>query len=414
MNALARPTVRSPVPASLRLAPLHAFNAAPALDPAPRPGAAGSVFAFQSRGRLLHGTGATTALPRGAVDTLGARLDAFFREAGREAVVAGALPFDRGAGDCLWQAAEAMRCAAPQGPVPAAPGQGWRLAPEPSAEGYAASVQQALAQMAVEAGQPGGLRKIVLSRSLLATADHAIDLPALFRRLAVDPAVTAFLVPLPPRDGVPRVMAGATPELLLAKSGARISSHPLAGSARRRADLAEDAAAAAGLAASGKDRREHALVVEFILDTLAPFCRRLFRPEGMALASTASMWHLGTRIEGDLKDPDHSAALLAATLHPTPAVCGVPRAAAARHIGTLEGYDRDFYAGTAGWCDGRGDGAWYVTIRCAEISGATARLYAGAGIVPGSDPWAETEETAAKFGALLNALGIPPIAGGRP
>lgn len=411
MNVLARPTALS----TLRSAPVPpAFGAASARQRTPLPGAAGSVFAFQSRGRLLHGIGGATALPRGAVDTLGARLDAFFRNAGQEALLAGALPFDRNGEDCLWQAGAAVRCDVPPGPAPDVPGRGWRLAPEPSADAYAAAVQAALDQMAAEAGEPGGLKKIVLSRSLLATADRAIDLPALFRRLAVDPAVTAFLVPLPPRDGVPRVMAGATPELLLAKSGARISSHPLAGSARRRADLAEDAAAAAGLAASGKDRREHALVVEFILDTLAPFCRRLFRPEGMALASTASMWHLGTRIEGDLKDPDHSAALLAATLHPTPAVCGVPRAAAARHIGTLEGYDRDFYAGTAGWCDGRGDGAWYVTIRCAEISGATARLYAGAGIVPGSDPRAETEETAAKFGALLNALGIAATPGARP
>lgn len=394
----------------------EALSTAPAGLPHPPPGAAGSLFAFRSRGILLHGLGAGRMLPRGPVETLPARLGRFFTEAGPEAALAGALPFDRAADDCLWQAERVVRAPvrADAAPPPAAPAGPWHLAPAPDAAGYAGAVRRALDLMAGEAGTPDALEKIVLSRSLLATGARDIDLSALFRRLSADPAATTFLVPLPERGGRPRAMAGATPELLLAKSGARICSHPLAGSARRRADLAEDAAVAAALAASGKDRREHAIVVEFILDTLAPLCRRLFRPEGTALASTSSMWHLGTRIMGEVKDPDLPAAALAALLHPTPAVCGLPRAKAARHIGALEGYDRDFYAGAVGWCDGRGDGAWYVTIRCAEISGPTARLYAGAGIVPGSDPWAEAEETAAKLSALLTALGIPFAGEARP
>ena len=123
------------------------------------------------------------------------------------------------------------------------------------------------------------------------------------------------------------------------------------------------------------------------------------------------MWHLGTRIEGMLKDPEMPSVVLAALLHPTPAVCGVPMARANALIHDLEPVPRDFYAGAVGWCDARGDGAWYVAIRCAEIAGATARLYAGAGIVPGSDPMAEAAETGAKFGAFLAALGLPPDAG---
>ncbi|MFC7553374.1 chorismate-binding protein [Pseudoroseomonas wenyumeiae] len=91
---------------------------------------------------------------------------------------------------------------------------------------------------------------------------------------------------------------------------------------------------------------------------------------------------------------------------PHPAVCGLPRERAARLIGEIEPHDRGFYAGAVGWCDGRGDGAWHVSIRCAEIAGEQARLYAGAGIVPGSDPWAEAAETGAKYAALLAALGI--------
>ncbi|QRG05733.1 isochorismate synthase [Xanthobacter dioxanivorans] len=404
MNALTRPEPAAP---PLAAPPPHVFPQK-ATDPSPGEGL--SLFAFQSRGALLHGLGAAAALPRGPVATLDARLAAFFRSAGTEATLAGALPFDRSGDDCLWQARRVARSAPPvQGAARAEHTIPWHLDHAPDAAGYAEAVGRALHLMADEAGTAGALEKIVLSRSLVATAERDIDVASVFRRLAADPAATAFLVPLPDRDGLPRVMAGATPELLLGKSGGRVSSHPLAGSARRRADLAEDAAAAAGLAASAKDRREHAIVVEFILDTLAPFCRRLFRPQGMALASTASMWHLGTRIEGDLKEPEVPAAVLAAMLHPTPAVCGVPREKAARHIGALEGYARDFYAGAVGWCDGRGDGAWYVTIRCAEICGRRARLYAGAGIVPGSDPHAEAEETAAKYTALLTALGIPPV-----
>ncbi|MNQ93520.1 Isochorismate synthase DhbC [compost metagenome] len=119
------------------------------------------------------------------------------------------------------------------------------------------------------------------------------------------------------------------------------------------------------------------------------------------------MWHLGTRIEGRLRRPDEvSAAELAALLHPTPAVCGSPRDRAAELIRELEAYDRGFYAGAVGWTNAVGDGAWYVALRCAEVCGREARLYAGAGIVEGSDPAAEADETSGKFQAVLRALGV--------
>jgi isochorismate synthase len=363
------------------------------------------LFAFRSRDRVLCGLGEGARLPRGPAATLAERVDAFFRQAGPNAVLAGALPFDRAAQDDLRQPSTIIRDLPGAGAAPPPSGR-WRLRHEPDAAGYAGSVARALEMMAAERGQPDALAKIVLSRSLVATAAAPIDTAALLQRLAADPAVTAFLVPLPAQGGTPRVLAGATPELLLAKTGGTVTSHPLAGSARRQAAPAEDEAAAAALWRSEKDQREHAIVVEFILDTLAPWCRELARPEGTALTRTASMWHLGTRIVGALKDPEVTSAALAAALHPTPAVCGLPRDRAAGLIGTLEPYDRDFYAGAVGWCDGRGDGAWHVSIRCAAIAGREARLYAGAGIVPGSDPWAEADETAAKFGALLAALGI--------
>lgn len=370
--------------------------------------AAPPPFAFGiAGGDMLRAAGAVTPVVRGSAATVGARVAAALLGAGPEAVVAGAMPFDPEADDYLWRAGQSLR-----GPLPAAaagPARPvrWRLRSEPDAAGYAASVRRALGHLAAEAGRDGGLAKVVLSRSLRATADRPIDVPGLLHRLAADPAACVFATPLPAADGAPRMLVGATPELLVAKRGARIASHPLAGSARRRADLAGDAAAAAALGGSEKDRREHAIVVEHILDALAPYCRQLWRPEGMAIVSTLSMWHIGTRIRGELKDADLPVPVLAAALHPTPAVAGLPRERSIDFIRALEPYDREFYAGAVGWCDAAGDGAWHVAIRCAEIAGAEARLFAGAGIVPGSDPWAEAAETGAKFGAMMTALGIP-------
>lgn len=374
------------------------------------------LFAFSDhQGRVVgRGTGAQAALPAGTSDTLAGRLDAAFARAAPGALVGGALAFDRAQADCLWHC-RALPDAVDGGASPAAPlatpVQDWTLTAEPQPASYARAVARALEIMRHEAGTPGGLEKIVLARSLLVRGKVPIHVPELMERLGRDPSATAFRVALPPRGGQPRWLCGATPELLLRKSGARITSHPLAGSAPRRGEAAADRQTAAALEQSDKDQREHALVVESILDVLSPWCRQLGAPEGTRLTNTRSMWHLGTRIEGELKDPETSSAVLAAQLHPTPAVCGVPMARAHALIGELEPFARDFYAGAVGWCDARGNGAWHVAIRCAEICGAEARLYAGAGIVPGSDPMAEAAETGAKFGALLTALGLPADAG---
>ena len=118
------------------------------------------------------------------------------------------------------------------------------------------------------------------------------------------------------------------------------------------------------------------------------------------------MWHLATHVEGELRDPAVCSLELARALHPTPAICGVPTETANEVIQRLEPFDRGFYSGAIGWVDGRGDGRWMVTIRCAEIVGSRALLYAGAGIVAGSDPESEAAETSAKFIALLRALDI--------
>ena len=342
-------------------------------------------------------SGVAKALEPGNAADLAGRASRFFAH-GNDGpkMLVGAMPFDRDAADHLFQPVRVMRGTARPalaGPAAAA-GRNWIVSAEPGAAEYAASVAAALAGIAA-----GDFRKVVLSRSLKLTAEHAIDPERLLAALSSDPAITPFMTRLPTKSE-PRHLVGASPELLLSRRGRQVVSHPLAGSSRRRADPAADRRAAADLTASDKDQREHRAVVEAVLDTLAPYCSAL------GLFATSTMWHLGTRIVGTLRDPDISSVELAAALHPTPAVCGLPRMAAAHAIRDLETYDRGFYAGAVGWCDAAGDGEWYVSLRCAELHGARATLYAGAGIVAGSDPLAEADETSAKFLAMLNALGI--------
>lgn len=118
------------------------------------------------------------------------------------------------------------------------------------------------------------------------------------------------------------------------------------------------------------------------------------------------MWHLSTEVRGELADPSTSSVALAASLHPTPAVCGSPTDRAREAIREIEPFDRHFYTGMVGWCNDSGDGEWVVTIRCAEVGERFLRLYAGAGIVAGSKPEAELAETSAKFRTMLQALGL--------
>lgn len=391
---------------------LHSLQAALRL---PDPTAEPCVFAFHGPQGAMRGLGAGRAVAPGPAATLGDRLAQHFATARPGAVIGGAMPFDRAENDCLWQPQRVeRRPAAPVGDLSVCPmPDRWQTRAEPSAQCYADSVSQALDRLTARAGDMAAplLRKVVLARTLTAQADTPIPVETVLARLAEDPTVTAYRVLLPDSpDHSPwtgRALVGATPELLLSRTGRQISSHPLAGSIPRQPDPGADGAAAARLAASNKDHHEHAIVVEYIMDLLAPLCRRLACPGGTTITQTRSMWHLGTRIEGELTDPDMSSAVLAALLHPTPAVCGLPVAPAARLIRQLEPVSRGFYAGAVGWCDERGDGAWFVAIRCADICGPYARLFAGAGIVPGSDPLAETTETGAKFRALLRALGLP-------
>jgi isochorismate synthase len=217
---------------------------------------------------------------------------------------------------------------------------------------------------------------------------------------AVDPHAYTFAAPT--ADG--EALVGASPELLVSRFGSRIRSNPLAGSARRSGDTDEDRANADDLRGSTKNREEHAIVVEAIADALRPMCEQLrWDPEPVVLA-TPNVWHLSTRFEGVLREPAPSVLEVVAAMHPTPAVAGAPTEAALELIDHLEPFDRGSYAGPIGWMDANGDGEWAIALRCAELRGDRATLFAGAGIVAESVPSDELDETDRKFRAFLDAL----------
>ena len=241
----------------------------------------------------------------------------------------------------------------------------------------------------------GDLDKVVLARDLIAMADADLDPRWLLRQLSGRySSCFTFAV-----DG----LVGATPELLVRRTGDRVDSRVLAGTVRRRGDPAADALLAEGLLGSTKDLEEHAFAVRSVTEVLGRHCATLTVPADAHVLSLANVQHLATDITGRLAD-DTSALALAGQLHPTAAVCGTPTEAAQRAIRDLEGMDRGRYTGPVGWVDSRGDGEWGIALRCAEVSGRTARLFAGCGIVAGSDPDAELAESQAKLAPIRDAL----------
>jgi menaquinone-specific isochorismate synthase len=269
-----------------------------------------------------------------------------------------------------------------------------------TAAGYAAMVGDAVALMA----QPDAtLRKVVLSRPVEVRLHGSLALSAVLRRLrAGEPNCTIFSMPVP--DGS---FFGASPELLVARHGARVSSHPLAGTVPRGETARADADAQRGLAGSAKNRAEHRYVVDDIAGALSPFCAELSVPPEPSVVAFRSVAHLGTRIEGQLAGSEPVGVLeLLEHLHPTPAVGGTPRDEALAFIAAHEAGQRGHWAGPVGWVGADGDGEWMIGIRSAQLDadGATLTLRAGGGIVADSDPDAEAAEADVKLATVLDAV----------
>ncbi|WP_111913635.1 isochorismate synthase [Aeromonas media] len=311
----------------------------------------------------------------------------------------GAFAFDPAEASCLY--------------VPGRYERGNRIAPEeratetnsviavqstPASGEFKASVSAAL-----DAFAQGKLAKVVLSRKLILTLHKPADPERVLARLmAQNPHAFHFSLPL----GQGRRLLGASPELLLRVSGGEVFTHPLAGSARRASEPEQDEAVARDLLASSKDQHEHRLVIDEIRRVLTPHCRELAIPPGPTLMSTDTLWHLGTPIAGQLHGSDASVLSLACQLHPTPALCGYPTDLARQFIREQEPFRRALFSGIVGWCDSQGNGEWAVVIRCGVLDGHQVELFAGAGIVAGSDPAMEWAETGTKLGTMLKALGL--------
>ena len=282
---------------------------------------------------------------------------------------------------------------------------------EARATHYRAAVSPALDYIA-----RGAFQKIVLARALdftsgsdsdsasaSATADsfHPLRILNTLRERFTD--CHSFSL----ANGRGQSFIGASPERLLRVRARRLLTEALAGSAPRGASASEDAALGNALLHSEKDLREQRHVLDSILRRLEPLGlargSSLTHPEHPSLRKLANVQHLHTPVEAALPDGVRLLDALA-RLHPTPAVGGTPREAAVAHIGELENFPRGLYAGAIGWIDSRGDGEFFVGLRSALIDGASARLYAGAGIVAGSSPDREFDETEIKFRAIRDAL----------
>ncbi len=260
---------------------------------------------------------------------------------------------------------------------------------------WAAAVEGVAARL-----RAGEAEKVVLAREVVARGDGVVSAGMVVRGLrAAYPSCFTYLVA--GADGT--AFAGASPELLIRRSGRHAFSQPMAGSVARGASDAEDERLAKELITSEKDGVEHRLVSKFVVEALKPHATRVEAHDPEVVRFT-NIQHLATSVTAELKTPSADVLSLAAALHPTPAVGGWPRQAADRLIDELEAMERGWYAGAVGWIDGRGDGELAVALRCGLLWEDGARLYAGVGVMPDSDPARELEETELKFKALLTAL----------
>ena len=264
---------------------------------------------------------------------------------------------------------------------------------ELASEHWITHVAQAVAKI-----HSGDIEKVVLARDLTATSANSIDERFALRNLSsAYPSTWVFSV---------AGLIGATPELLLRLKRGMVTSRVLAGTISKSGDDARDLALAGSLARSSKDLEEHEYAVRSVADALEPFCSSTNIPETPFVLHLANVMHLATDVTGALIESKSNIDVftLLNQLHPSAAVCGTPTDKAAKVISEIETMSRGRYAGPVGWIDARGDGELGIALRCGQISENTIRLYAGCGIVAGSDPEKELAESEAKFSAMKSAL----------
>jgi menaquinone-specific isochorismate synthase len=287
-------------------------------------------------------------------------------------------------------ALEAPREDAPQGEL-------WIPATrvETDQDAWNQAVDRALAEMA------GGLvSKVVLARVQTVSAEGGLEPVDVAMNLWRDNpgAHVFFFEPVPGR-----VFLGAAPETVATVSNGHFRATAVAGSVSRGDAEAQQKAFARDLLRSSKDRREHEMCVADMVERLRAVSARVTAQEEPHVLTLTTIQHLETVIEADLR-PDQTVLSVLETLHPTPAVCGLPRDLALDFLTREEQFKRGWYAGPVGWFDQDGNGVFVPALRSAVGRGPEWRLFAGAGIVAGSDPRKEWDETRIKFQPVLRAL----------
>lgn len=258
-------------------------------------------------------------------------------------------------------------------------------------EGYRDAVADA-----VEHLRAHELDKVVLARDLRGHLPEGADLRRVLSDLALGyPDCWTFAV-----DG----FVGASPETLVSVDHGAVTARVLAGTIGRGTDAESDHRQATALAASAKNRDEHAFAVQSLLAELRPHTSNLSVSDEPFTLKLPNLWHLATDIAGTLDDGSTALDMIAA-LHPTAAVAGTPTSAAIEMIARLEPFDRGRYAGPVGWIDADGDGEWAVALRCANVARTgDITAWAGCGIVADSEPDAELAETTMKFRPIVEAF----------
>ncbi|MFP4279654.1 MAG: isochorismate synthase MenF [Halochromatium sp.] len=257
----------------------------------------------------------------------------------------------------------------------------------------------ALVDAALRAIDEGSLQKVVLSRRLDVVGSRRFDVDRLLGVLScLFPSCQVVNLR---RQGSSFV--AATPERLLSQQGRALEVDAIAGTTDRNADTAADAALGEALRASDKNLREHRFVIDAIRAALRPCCRDIQTPAEPQLMQLSNAQHLWSPIRA-CADAGVDVFDLAERLHPTPATNGQPRHDASAWLRRSEPFERGWYTGAAGTLEPDLSGELWVLLRCARVCGNRAELYAGAGIVAGSDPATEWDETEAKLRAMLSAL----------
>ena len=259
---------------------------------------------------------------------------------------------------------------------------------------------QSQVSSAINAIKSNKLEKVVLARDVSATSKTKISIRSLLQRLEIEyPSTWIFLV-----DG----LIGATPELLVRLSKSLVTSRVLAGTIRKSGNEDRDLTLAASLAKSSKDLEEHEYAVRSVADALALFCSSTNVPEAPFVLHLSNVMHLATDVTGVLNDSAKQSDIftLIAQLHPSAAVCGTPALEANKLINELEQMNRQRYAGPVGWIDANNDGEIAIALRCGQLSNdkKSIRIFAGCGIVAGSDPATEFAESQAKLMPMRTAL----------